>query len=82
MSDNRNRLSFSCCWLQLDDKGKLIGILSESDLLWKGAGVPLDHTIIPPVSYRAPVGHAYCVACCHAGIVAQRWIVMIPTHTE
>lgn len=33
----------------VDSSGKLVGILSESDLLWKGAGAPLDHTIIPPV---------------------------------
>lgn len=33
----------------VDDAGHLVGILSESDLLWKGAGAPLDHYIIPPV---------------------------------
>lgn len=33
----------------VDAKGKLVGILSESDVIWKGAGAPQDHFIIPPV---------------------------------
>lgn len=33
----------------VDSNGKLLGVLSESDLLWKGVGAPLEHTIIPPV---------------------------------
>mmetsp|Transcript_15299 Transcript_15299/g.38140 ORF Transcript_15299/g.38140 Transcript_15299/m.38140 type:complete len:210 (-) Transcript_15299:322-951(-) len=33
----------------VDESGALLGVLSESDLIWKGAGAPLDHTIIPPV---------------------------------
>ncbi len=33
----------------VDDQGHLLGMLSEADLIWKGAGAPLDHTIIPPV---------------------------------
>ncbi len=37
------------CTAQVDASGKLVGVLSEGDLLWKSAG-PLDHTIIPPVS--------------------------------
>lgn len=32
----------------VDDEGRLVGILSESDIIWKGAGAPLDHYLIPP----------------------------------
>lgn len=32
-----------------DNEGKLVGLLTESDILWKGAGVPEDHFLIPPV---------------------------------
>ncbi len=39
----------ACAQPQVDGNGRLLGVLSESDLLWKGAGAPLDHTIIPPV---------------------------------
>jgi hypothetical protein len=41
---------------QVDASGRLTGMLSEADLLWKGAGAPLDHTIIPPVGDLQPVG--------------------------
>jgi CBS domain-containing protein len=33
----------------VDKNGKLVGVLSESDLIWKGAGAPQDHFIIPPL---------------------------------
>lgn len=33
----------------VNDAGELVGILSESDLMWKGAGAPQDHWILPPV---------------------------------
>lgn len=33
----------------VDDDGHLVGILSESDVIWKGAGAPQDHFIIPPI---------------------------------
>eukprot|EP00775_Hariotina_reticulata_P009937 gene9937-10092_t len=33
----------------VNDKGQLIGILSEADIIWKGVGRPEDHFIIPPV---------------------------------
>lgn len=33
----------------VDKEHRLVGILSESDLIWKGAGAPQDHFIIPPV---------------------------------
>lgn len=33
----------------VDASGKLVGVLSESDLIWKGAGVPQDHYLLPPV---------------------------------
>lgn len=33
----------------VDDEGRLVGVLSEKDIIWKGAGAPDDHFIIPPV---------------------------------
>lgn len=33
----------------VDDKGALVGVLSESDMLWKGSGKPEEHYILPPV---------------------------------
>lgn len=33
----------------VDASGKLVGVLSEKDLMYKGAGTPADHWIIPPV---------------------------------
>lgn len=33
----------------VNDAGQIVGVLSESDLIWKGAGRPEDHFIIPPV---------------------------------
>ncbi len=33
----------------VDDNGRLVGVLSESDLMWKGAGAPAEHFIIPPI---------------------------------
>lgn len=33
----------------VDADGHLVGFLSESDLMWKGAGAPEDHYLIPPI---------------------------------
>lgn len=33
----------------INEQGQLVGVLSESDLIWKGAGAPQDHFIIPPI---------------------------------
>lgn len=33
----------------VDGEGKLVGVLTDKDLIWKGAGAPEDHFIIPPV---------------------------------
>jgi CBS domain-containing protein len=33
----------------VDDQGSLVGVLTEADVIWKGAGAPEDHYIIPPV---------------------------------
>ncbi|KAL6754967.1 hypothetical protein V8C86DRAFT_2688629 [Haematococcus lacustris] len=33
----------------VDSAGALVGMLSEADLIWKGAGVPLEHSILPTV---------------------------------
>lgn len=33
----------------VDAEGRLVGVLTEKDLIWKGAGAPQDHFIIPPV---------------------------------
>jgi CBS domain-containing protein len=33
----------------IDNDGKLLGLLTESDMLWKGAGVPEDHFLVPPI---------------------------------
>ncbi len=33
----------------VDDDQCLVGVLTESDVMWKGAGVPMDHFIVPPV---------------------------------
>ena len=33
----------------VDADGRLVGVLSEKDVIWKGAGAPDDHFIIPPV---------------------------------
>mmetsp|Transcript_16109 Transcript_16109/g.34856 ORF Transcript_16109/g.34856 Transcript_16109/m.34856 type:complete len:136 (+) Transcript_16109:350-757(+) len=33
----------------INAQGKLVGMLSESDVIWKGAGAPQDHFVIPPV---------------------------------
>lgn len=32
----------------LDDEGTMVGLLTESDMIWK-ASTPIDHFIIPPV---------------------------------
>lgn len=32
----------------VDASGALVGIISESDVIWKGVGAPLDHYLIPP----------------------------------
>jgi CBS domain-containing protein len=34
----------------LDADSNLVGVLSETDLLWKEAGLPTDHWIIPPIA--------------------------------
>ncbi|WIA30966.1 hypothetical protein OEZ86_001014 [Tetradesmus obliquus] len=33
----------------VDGQGCLVGVLTEADVIWKGAGAPEDHYIIPPV---------------------------------
>eukprot|EP00798_Chlamydomonas_sp_ICE-L_P027609 gene27609-7246_t len=33
----------------VDETGKLVGVLSESDIMWKGAGAPQEHFIIHPI---------------------------------
>lgn len=33
----------------VDGSGKLVGVISESDILWKEAGGPEPHYIVPPV---------------------------------
>lgn len=33
----------------VDEAGHLMGVLTEKDLIWKGAGAPEDHFIIPPI---------------------------------
>lgn len=33
----------------VDSDGLLQGFLSEDDLMWKGAGVPMDHFLVPPI---------------------------------
>ena len=32
----------------IDADGALMGILSESDMLWREAGQPLEHWVVPP----------------------------------
>jgi CBS domain-containing protein len=33
----------------VDAEGALVGVLTESDIVWKGAGAPEDHFVVPPV---------------------------------
>lgn len=33
----------------LDDEGSLVGVLTESDLMWKEVGAPDSHWVIPPL---------------------------------
>ncbi|KAG1661190.1 hypothetical protein FOA52_005996 [Chlamydomonas sp. UWO 241] len=33
----------------VDDDGNLIGVLTEDDLMWKGAGAPTEHYLVPPI---------------------------------
>lgn len=33
----------------VNQAGQLVGVLSEADVIWKGAGAPEDHFLIPPV---------------------------------
>ncbi|GAX73092.1 hypothetical protein CEUSTIGMA_g545.t1 [Chlamydomonas eustigma] len=33
----------------VDHEGHLVGVLTESDVMWKGAESPMDHFIVPPV---------------------------------
>lgn len=33
----------------VDSNGHLCGYLTESDMMWKGAGAPMDHFLVPPI---------------------------------
>jgi CBS domain-containing protein len=33
----------------VNKSGQIVGVLTEADVIWKGAGKPEDHFIIPPV---------------------------------